>query len=77
MFGPQLAEKASQLRPGLKVLYTSGYSEPPVTHDGRPRQDIQLLNKPFRRQDLAHMLRSVLSKHGAARGTSKGEIGQF
>jgi nitrogen-specific signal transduction histidine kinase len=62
MFGPQLAEKASRLRPGLKVLYTSGYNEHPVIHNGRYDQDIQLLNKPFRRQDLAKMLRSALRR---------------
>ena len=30
MFGPELARQASQLRPGLKVLFTSGYSQNPV-----------------------------------------------
>lgn len=59
LFGPQLAEEASRLRPGLKVLFTSGYSEHPVTSADRP--DARILNKPFRRHDLALMLRSVLN----------------
>ncbi len=58
LFGPQLADEASRLRPGLKVLFTSGYSEHPVKSADRP--DARILNKPFRRHDLALMLRSVL-----------------
>jgi signal transduction histidine kinase/CheY-like chemotaxis protein len=60
MFGPELAEEASRLRPGLKVLFTSGYSEHPVVLPNRPDQDVQILAKPFRRRDLALKLRSVL-----------------
>jgi CheY-like chemotaxis protein len=60
MFGPELAEQASRIRPGLKVLYTSGYSDHPVVSLDKRGQDVQLLTKPFRRHDLAVMLRSVL-----------------
>ncbi len=56
--GPQLAAEASRLRPDLKVLFTSGYSEHPVTSADRP--DARILNKPFRRHDLALMLREAL-----------------
>ncbi|MDB5577267.1 MAG: hybrid sensor histidine kinase/response regulator [Bradyrhizobium sp.] len=62
LFGPQLAEEASRLRPGLKVLFTSGYSEHPVKSADRP--DARILNKPFRRHDLALMLREVLQADG-------------
>ena len=58
LFGPQLADEASRLRPGLKVLFTSGYSEHPFTSADRP--DARFLSKPFGRQDLALMLREVL-----------------
>ncbi|WP_441233891.1 ATP-binding protein [Bradyrhizobium sp. 930_D9_N1_4] len=59
MFGPELARQAIELRPGLKVLFTSGYSQSPVkTPDGA---DAPILTKPFKRQDLAAMLRSALS----------------
>jgi CheY-like chemotaxis protein len=58
MFGPELAKQALLLRPGLKVLFTSGYSEQPVQPlDG---VDAKILNKPYRRNDLASMLRKVL-----------------
>ena len=61
LFGPQLAEQASRLRPGLKVLFTSGYSEHPVTSADGSAREARILNKPFRRHDLALMLRSVLN----------------
>ncbi len=61
MFGLQLAEEASRLRPELKVLFTSGYGEHPVTSRDGPGRDARILNKPFRRHDLALMLRSVLN----------------
>jgi nitrogen-specific signal transduction histidine kinase len=58
MFGPELARQAMRLRPELKILFTSGHSEQPVTSlDGL---DARILNKPYRRNDLASMLRSVL-----------------
>jgi signal transduction histidine kinase/CheY-like chemotaxis protein len=60
MSGPQLAEQALRLRPGLRVLYTSGYTENTVIHQGRVDPGVQLLNKPYRRQDLAAKLRAVL-----------------
>ena len=61
MFGPELARQAMQLRPGLKVLFTSGYSQNPVkASDGIG--DARILTKPFRRKDLATMLRAALSE---------------
>jgi signal transduction histidine kinase len=58
MFGPELARQALKLRPHLKILFTSGYSEQPVNSlDGI---ETRILNKPYRRTDLAFMLRSVL-----------------
>ncbi|MBR1178966.1 response regulator [Bradyrhizobium sp. KB893862 SZCCT0404] len=60
MFGPELARQAVQLRPGLKVLFTSGYTQNPVkTPDGVGAA--RILTKPFRRKDLAAMLRAALS----------------
>jgi CheY-like chemotaxis protein len=62
--GPQLAERAVQLRPGLKVLYTSGYTENAIVHHGRLDPGVQLLSKPYRRAELARRLAMVLA--GAA-----------
>ncbi|MDB5377655.1 MAG: multi-sensor hybrid histidine kinase [Rubritepida sp.] len=58
--GPDLARLALEVRPGLKLLYTSGYTENAVVHNGRLNPGAQLLTKPYRRQELARTLREVL-----------------
>ena len=58
--GRQLADKAQQLRPGLKTLFTSGYTENAIVHHGRLDPGVQLLSKPYRRQELAIKLRKLL-----------------
>ncbi|WP_298884373.1 ATP-binding protein [uncultured Bradyrhizobium sp.] len=60
MNGRQLAEAVLARRPGMKVLYTSGYTDEFV-HDGRLDTGVALLRKPYRRADLAQMIREVLS----------------
>jgi CheY-like chemotaxis protein len=63
MNGAQLAVKARQLRPELKVLLTSGY----VAEQGADHGigiDVPVLNKPYRREDLARQLRVVLGDVG-------------
>jgi len=61
--GRELSIEASKLRPGLKVLFTSGYTENAIDHDGRLDHGVQLLKKPYRRSDLASMLRIALTTH--------------
>ncbi len=58
--GRQLAEEASKMRPGLKVLYTSGYTENAIVHHGRLDPGVLLLAKPYRHDDLARMIRQAL-----------------
>ena len=58
--GPKLAEAARVLRPGLPVLYTSGYTENAIIHHGRVDPGINLLHKPYRKPELAAKLRAVL-----------------
>ena len=60
MNGRQLSEAAAKLRPGLKVLFTSGYTENAIVHQGRLDRGVQLLNKPYRREELAAKIRKVL-----------------
>lgn len=60
MNGVKLAEVASAQRPGLRVLYTSGYTENAIIHSGTVDEGIELLNKPYRREELARLLRRVL-----------------
>ncbi len=58
--GPKLAEAARRLRPGIKVLFTSGYTENAIMHHGRVDASVELLSKPYRRQELATKVRKVL-----------------
>jgi CheY-like chemotaxis protein len=60
MNGRQLAIEALKRRPGLKVLYTSGYTENAIVHHGRLDAGVLLLTKPYQSADLARMLRTAL-----------------
>jgi CheY-like chemotaxis protein len=60
--GRQLADRVRALRPGMKVLYTSGYSEDAIIHHGRLDASVDLLNKPYRKRDLAMKVRKVLDE---------------
>jgi PAS domain S-box-containing protein len=64
MNGPQLVREATKLRAGLRVLYTSGYTENAIVHQGRLDPGVLLLAKPYRKQELAHMLRMALDAGG-------------
>jgi CheY-like chemotaxis protein len=66
MDGRQLAEAARQLRPDLPVLYTSGYTENAIVHQGRLDPGVLLLNKPYRLADLAEKLAAALKQRPAA-----------
>lgn len=58
--GPQLAVKARGLRPTIRVLYTSGYTENAVVHQEKLGPTFELLAKPYQRHDLAAKLRKIL-----------------
>jgi CheY-like chemotaxis protein len=60
MNGWELAERAQQIRPGLKLLFTSGYALETLVARGRIHPDTAILNKPYRRPELARRLREVL-----------------
>ena len=59
MSGPNLAEAARALRPGIRVLYTSGYTDNAEVHGGLD-PGIPILSKPYRRQKMAETLRLAL-----------------
>jgi len=58
--GCDIADFLLQQYSTIKVLYMSGYSEAVLAHQRRPGEDIQLLEKPFSRGDLANMLSNLL-----------------
>ena len=58
--GRQLAERMMDMRPSLRVLFTSGYAYSAIHSQGRAGQGIPLLSKPYRKAELARMLRRCL-----------------
>jgi len=61
MNGRQLADEVLKTRPDLKVVYTSGYTENAIIHHGRLDSGVLLLAKPYRKSDLARIIRKALS----------------
>jgi CheY-like chemotaxis protein len=59
--GWQLALEASNRRPLLKVLYTSGYARNAIARCGYHAADALLLAKPYRKVELAKMIRAALT----------------
>jgi CheY-like chemotaxis protein len=60
MTGRQLADEAVKRRPGLKVLFTTGYAKNAIVHHGRLDADVQMIGKPFTYADLASKVRAVI-----------------
>jgi CheY-like chemotaxis protein len=65
MNGRQLAEEMATRRSLLKVLFTSGYTENAIIHHGRLDPGVLLLAKPYRKSELARMLRRALDTAAA------------
>ncbi|WP_456622305.1 PAS domain S-box protein [Bradyrhizobium sp. P5_C12] len=61
MNGRQLADELLKTRPDLRVVYTSGYTENAIIHHGRLDSGVLLLAKPYRKSDLARIIRRSLS----------------
>ena len=59
--GTELAAKARELRPGLKLMFMSGYPNIEELRRASQQDDIILLRKPFRRDDVAVQVRKALS----------------
>ncbi|QOC22201.1 PAS domain-containing protein [Wenzhouxiangella sp. AB-CW3] len=60
--GRELADRARAMYPGLKVLYTSGYTQNAIIHHGRLDPGVDLLAKPYHRRELGTAIRKVLEK---------------
>ena len=59
---PELARKAVERQPGIAVLFTSGYTENAIVHGGRLDEGVELLSKPYTRDQLARRIRHVLAE---------------
>ncbi len=60
--GRQLADVAQALRPGLRVLFTTGYARNAIIHHGRVDPGVELVAKPFTQAELARRVRQVLDR---------------
>jgi signal transduction histidine kinase/CheY-like chemotaxis protein len=66
MQGRKLAAAAKELRPNLKIVFTSGYTENSIVHNGRLDDGVHLISKPYRKNDLVRKLRTVLDEKSAS-----------
>jgi hypothetical protein len=60
MNGAQLAVEAQRIRPGLKVLLTSGYTAAALSREHALPDNLNLVEKPYQREELAKKLRLVI-----------------
>jgi signal transduction histidine kinase/CheY-like chemotaxis protein len=58
---PELARQAKAMHPGIGVLFTSGYTQNAIVHGGRLDPGVELLSKPYGREQLARKVRQVLA----------------
>ena len=62
--GAQVAAQARDVKPDLKVLFTTGYARNAIVHQGRLDPGVQLITKPFSMSDLATRVRDILDSPG-------------
>ncbi len=56
-----MVRMARDMQPDIAVLFTSGYAQDVIVHEGRLDPGVELLSKPYRREELARKLRHVLA----------------
>ncbi|MFU0507638.1 ATP-binding protein [Pseudaminobacter sp. NGMCC 1.201702] len=60
--GRVLADAAQEVRPDLKILFTTGYSRNAIVHQGRLDAGVELISKPFTFEQLASRVRDLLDR---------------
>ena len=60
MRGGALAKRIAAVRPDIRVLFMSGYTENSIVHQGRIDDGVQLIGKPFHREQLARKVAEML-----------------
>ena len=60
LFGSALAKRLIDMRPGIKVLFTSGYTQDAMLYSGQLATGTHFLHKPFSPAALAQKVRGIL-----------------
>jgi PAS domain S-box-containing protein len=60
------AQRLRELRPGMPVLFTSGYTDNAIIHQGRLDEGVHLISKPYAKADLARRIAALLADPAAA-----------
>ncbi|MGD9488786.1 MAG: transporter substrate-binding domain-containing protein [Calditrichaceae bacterium] len=63
MNGKELVEKLQPIRPDIRILYMSGYTDDAIVDQGKLNPDTEFIQKPFTPLALARKIRSVLDNH--------------
>ena len=63
MLGKEVAEKMRVIKPGIEVLFMSGYARPVLASQGRLDPNVALMEKPFSEADLLAMAGQILNGH--------------
>jgi len=71
MLGKEAAARIREGRPGIRVLYMSGYAQPILASQGRLDPDVILLDKPFTERELLDKVNTALTLETAAPGTGR------
>jgi CheY-like chemotaxis protein len=74
MLGREVAEKMREIKPGIEVLFMSGYARPVLASQGRLDPNVALLEKPFSETDLLSMAGQVLNGHFPGFTTTGGDV---
>ena len=65
MNGRDLSKLISNIKPGIKCLYISGYTANVIAHQGVLDEGVNFIQKPFSMKDLAFKVREVLDNANA------------
>ncbi|HEX8784912.1 MAG TPA: response regulator, partial [Telluria sp.] len=73
---PELARQAKALQPDLAVLFTSGYTQNAIVHGGRLDPGVELLSKPYGRDQLARKIRHLLANRSVPAPAPAGTVAE-